>query len=306
MARNRQTVLVISEDARVLDEIRTGLSSKGFSIRTARGSRKGLSSFLKLKPDFVILNFSPRSGLSLMTLGDICGADPHARIIVIGSCTDDSFAMECIRHGAMDYVREPLQMSDIVQSIQRINNRRRLLRMISEPDVDCVHEEDKVLIFGNDTTKLPYVINQAVHNAEVVCGDIPMLKTALCEIVLNAIEHGNLEITMEEKAQATSTGEYSELLSDRIRDSRYAARTVTVRIHMNRDELVYSVTDQGNGFDHKTRLSSDLRVHGGSGLGLFLARNFFTSITYNDCGNSVTLVYRRPREDVRRTRNNAR
>jgi two-component system, sensor histidine kinase LadS len=213
--------------------------------------------------------------------------------------------MECVRHGAMDYIKEPVEISDLIQSIDRINNRSRLLKIISEPDTDCVHEEDKVLIFGNDTQRLPYIINQAACNARVVCQDIPMLKMALCEIVLNAIEHGNLQITMEEKAAATNKGEYRKLLNERMQDSRYAARTITMRIRMSHEELVYTVTDQGNGFDHKTLLSSDLRAHGGSGLGLFLVRNFFTSITFNNCGNSVTLVYKRPRADVRRNRNNA-
>lgn len=305
MGNRRQTILVISEDIRVLDTIRDGLFSLAFPVSTAHGSSEGLSSFLKLKPDFVILSVSPLSTTSLMTLNDICEADPSAKVIAVGSCTDDSFAMECIRRGAMDYIENPVKMNDIVQSIERINNKRRLLGMISEPDMDCVQEEDKVLIFGNDTQRLPYVVNQAACNARVVCRDIPMLKMALGEIVLNAIEHGNLEISMEEKAAATSRGEYKELLDERMRDLRYADRTVSLCVHMNRNELVYVVTDQGNGFDHRTLLASELRSPGGSGLGLFLARNFFTSITFNDCGNSVTLVYKRPRTHVRRDRNNA-
>jgi DNA-binding response OmpR family regulator len=305
MGKSRQTILLISEDPQDLDDIRSGLPASGFSLTTAHDSSDGLSLFLKLKPDFVILSVSLLSSMSLMTLSDICGADPYAKVIAIGASTDDSLAMECIRHGAMDYIKKPVEKRNIIQSIERINNRRRLLEIISEPDTACVHEEDKVLIFGNDTQKLPYIINQAACNARVVCRDIQMLKMALGEIVLNAIEHGNLEITMEEKASATNKGDYWKLLNDRMHDSRYSARTVTLHIHMNRKELVYTVTDQGKGFNHKALLNSDLKSHGGSGLGLFLVKNFFTSITFNDRGNSVTLVYKRPRKDVRRNRNNA-
>ncbi|HQI01266.1 MAG TPA: ATP-binding protein [Deltaproteobacteria bacterium] len=305
MAKARQTILLISEDARVLETVRNGLQTRGFSIHTAPGPGEGLISLLKLKPDFVILSVSPLCAASLMTLTDICEADPCTKVIAVSSGTDGGFAMECIRHGAADYIEGPLEIKDIVHSIDRISRKRHLLRIISEPDTDCVHEEDKLLVFGNDIGRLPYIINQAVCNARVVCRDIPMLKTALGEIVLNAIEHGNLGITMEEKAAATSEGEYGKLLEGRMHDPRFAARTVAMHIHMSREELVYTVTDQGKGFDHEALLCSDLRAHGGSGLGLAMARSFFTSIAFNDCGNSVTLVYRRPRAGRRRSRNNA-
>ncbi len=305
MGEHRQTILVISEDARILKTIRTGLPPRGFTVRTARESSKGLSSLLKIKPGFVILGVSPRCAASLTTLADICEADPHVRVIALSSGTGDGFAVECIRHGAADYLEKSFDLKDLIHSIDRINKKRRLLRITSEPDTDCVHEEDKLLVFGNDTRRLPFIINQAVSNARAVCRDIPMLKMALGEIVLNAIEHGNLGITMEEKAAATSEGEYGKLLEGRMHDPRFAARTVAMHIHMSREELVYTVTDQGKGFDHEALLCSDLRAHGGSGLGLAMARSFFTSIAFNDCGNSVTLVYRRPRAGRRRSRNNA-
>ncbi len=305
MGKPRQTILVISEDARVPEAIRTGLSSRAFSIHTVRGTDEGLCSLLKTRPDFVILSISQPCAASLATLTDICEADPCTKVIAVGSRTDDGFAVECIRHGAADYIQKPFKIKDILRSIGRIDKRSRMLKMLSEPDTDCVHEEDKVLVFGNDTRRLPYIINQAVSNARVVCEDIPMLKTAIGEIVLNAIEHGNLGITMEEKAAATSRGDYRKLLNERMRDPRFTARKVTMHIRMSREELAYTITDQGSGFDHGALLNSDLRAHGGSGLGLFMAKNFFTSITFNDCGNSVTLVYKRPRAGSRRNRNGA-
>lgn len=78
-------------------------------------------------------------------------------------------------------------------------------------------KEVKTLVFGNSTESLPYIINQAAFNAWAVCRNVDMLKTALSEIVLNAIEHGNLEISREEKTLAMK-GNYSELLRERMTD----------------------------------------------------------------------------------------
>lgn len=298
MRKIKQTVLAIAEDSHTRDAIREGLTPRGFAVRIAQGASDGLSSFLKIKPDFVIISVSPLTNMGLMTLTDVCEADPHAQVITVSSCTDDTFAMECIRHGAMDYLKKPIEIKDLLRSIDRINNRRRMLKITSEPDIECVQEEDKSLIFGNNTENLPYIINQAVYNAKVVCPDIAMLKMALGEIILNAIEHGNLNISMEEKAAATEKGDFNRLLQERVSDPRYADRFVKLNVHMTRKELVYTIADQGNGFDYKKIFAAEPHAHIGSGLGLFVARSFFSDIAFKGRGNRVVLVYKNPSEEA--------
>lgn len=294
MKKLRQSILAIEEDARARKVLSAGLTSHGFTVHSAEGASDGLKSFLSIKPDFVILNVSPLSHWGMITLMDICAADPHARVITVSTCTDGAYALECIRQGAADYVRKPFKLGDLTRSIERINNRRRMLKIVSEPDVECVKKEDKTLVFGNNTENLPLIVNQAVCNARVVCRDIDMLKTALGEIVLNAIEHGNLGITMKEKSSATEKGDYRKLLQEKMDDPCLASRVVTLQVHMTRDELVYTVADQGSGFDHEHIFDTEPHTRIGSGLGLFIARSFFTSITYKGNGSRVDLVYRRP------------
>lgn len=62
---------------------------------------------------------------------------------------------------------------------------------------------------------------------------------------------------------------------------------------MEKDMMVYQVTDQGSGFDFKKELDPDPEVHIGSGLGMLIARNFFNEVSYEGCGNRVRLVYSR-------------
>jgi len=292
--KTAQSILAIEKDSRTSKIIREGLAPYGYLVHSAGRTSGGLKSFLNIRPDFVILSVSPRSRGCMTTLRDICEADPRAQVIAISSCSDEAYAMECIRQGAVDYLKKPVQVKDLTRSIDRINYRRRLLKIISEPDVECVKAEDKLLVFGNNMESLPCIINQAVCNARVVCKDMDMLKTALGEMLINAIEHGNLAITGEEKSTAIEKGKYEKLLKDRSNDARYASRVVRLRVHMTRDELRYIITDQGDGFDYTRIYDSDPHTRVGSGLGLFIARSFFTGITYKRKGNQVVLVYRRP------------
>ena len=292
MKNNRQSILAIEEDLKTSEFINQGLSTHGYTVHSAMGASEGLKSFLTIRPEFVILSVSPLSQGCMTILRDICEADPQAQVITISSCTDDTYAMECIRHGAADYLKKPIRLKDLTGSIERINNRRRMLKIISEPDVECVQAEDKILVFGNDIRDLPYILNQALCNARKVCRDVDMLKTALGEILINAIEHGNLGITREEKVLAIAEDRYEDLLKERICDPCYALRKVTLKVHMSDNELRYTVTDQGDGFDCRPIFEDEPHIRMGSGLGLFIARNFFTTLTYQGKGNQVVLIYK--------------
>jgi DNA-binding response OmpR family regulator len=294
MSRHRQTILAITDDEGTKKAIREGMPPSRFSIKFHDTLNDGSRAYLKDKPDFVLMSLDARSRTGLETLAQICEADPDARIIVLSGNGNNTFVLECIRNGASDYLPKPLKPKDLQRSIDRITTRSMLIRKSYEPDRACVQEERKTLVFGNDLEALPYIINQAVTNASVVCPDVPMLKMALGEILLNAIEHGNLGITMKEKSVAMSKNAYPDLIRKRREDPRNAGKKVTLHIHMTRDRLTYRVIDQGEGFDHKSLLKRDPHVMVGSGLGLFVAKNFFSRLSFHGTGNEVVLVYRHP------------
>ncbi len=287
------TILTIDKDEHTTDFIYGVLSSKGFRVQVSHDMSEGVSKFIELKPDLVILDIDTSSENGFRALRELIYADPQAQVIGIGTSPDVAPAMECIRHGAKDYLLKPLDMEDLLGSIERVNNHQRVIRTTSEPDFDCIQAEEKRLVFGNDPEKIPCIINQATYNAPAICPDIVMLKTALSEIVLNAIEHGNLGITMKEKSVATDTDEYKALFSERRNDPRYKDRVVTLEMYMDREKLVYTITDQGEGFDYKTIFDNDPCEHIGSGLGLFIVRSFFSEVVFEGCGNKVRLVYLR-------------
>lgn len=294
MRTPRQTVLAIAEDNGTRKAIRDGLSPRRFALNLALNPNDCLGSLLRVRPDFVVMSIASPSPESLAPVSAICEADPQAKVIVVSTASDHAFALECIRRGASDYLRKPLKAEDLKRAIDRISAMSSLAGKAQEPDRACLVEERKTLRFGNDLGALPYVINQAVANASVVCPDVPMLKTALGEVLLNAIEHGNLGIDLTEKSAAIGQDAYPELLRKRSEDPRYAGRVVTLHVRMTRDRLTYRVIDQGDGFDHKSLFKRDPHATAGSGLGLFFAKSYFSRLIFRGPGNDVTLVYKKP------------
>lgn len=120
------------------------------------------------------------------------------------------------------------------------------------------------------------------------------LSLCLREIIVNAIEHGNLELDFEAKTSAIREGRYFETLQERRLLPAYRERRVVLEYSISPARASFRVTDEGKGFDHRARLEAARGGGGGEGLehgrGLALTLGAFDEIAYNAKGNQVALV----------------
>ncbi|MFZ5629491.1 MAG: ATP-binding protein [Spirochaetota bacterium] len=114
----------------------------------------------------------------------------------------------------------------------------------------------------------------------------------LREMLLNAIEHGNLEIDFDSKTQALMTETYFELIDERRRTEPYRNRVVTVDCLIDAQKIAFRITDEGRGFDHRAMIAklTDERNDTAHGRGIVMTLQEFDKVRYNDKGNSVVLV----------------
>jgi len=124
--------------------------------------------------------------------------------------------------------------------------------------------------------------------------EVHAIRSCLNEALLNAIEHGNLEIDFDTKTRVQADGTYLDFIKERQRDARFSGRSVHVYYSLNKDRVLYRITDQGPGFDHTRAIASardrtrDSMLQHGRGIILMLSA--FTTVNYNARGNRVTLV----------------
>jgi PAS domain-containing protein len=114
----------------------------------------------------------------------------------------------------------------------------------------------------------------------------------LREMLLNAIEHGNLEIDFEAKSRALATDSYFELIDERRRIEPYRDRLVTVDALIDPEKIAFRITDEGPGFDHGAmlaKLQGELNV-AAHGRGILMTLQEFDIVRYNRKGNSVLLL----------------
>jgi anti-sigma regulatory factor (Ser/Thr protein kinase) len=113
---------------------------------------------------------------------------------------------------------------------------------------------------------------------------------ALEEALLNAIIHGNLEVssTLRER----DDDEYARVIVARRADPRYDRRHVRVLMEADLLRARWIIRDEGPGFDVSNLpdpRQSD-RITLASGRGVLLMRSFMDGVTYNARGNQVEMV----------------
>ncbi len=119
------------------------------------------------------------------------------------------------------------------------------------------------------------------------------LRTTLIELIVNAVEHGSLEIFYQEKHEALEQDQYDSLIAQRRRDPQFALRRVLVRACCDKVArcIRYTITDEGSGFGWNgflARSDESCDSRDANGRGVFLAKAFFPGLTYNERGTEVT------------------
>ena len=170
----------------------------------------------------------------------------------------------------------------------------------------AVHAADDALIRYFKDEQQKYVIGNYLVTAEELSHRISrnlvkyikqkestLVRIALREILVNAIEHGNLNITFDEKSKVKSHKEYMKILAQRQKDVRYKDRNILIEYSINENKVVYKITDDGDGFNHEQYISRIEEVNDSllsHGRGILMAKNIFDEIIYNEKGNQVTLI----------------
>lgn len=157
--------------------------------------------------------------------------------------------------------------------------------------------ENRRYVFHNYITLAEQVSQRITSNLVKYMDMQDVFNVRICvrEIIINSIEHGNLDIDYEMKTKLrTIRGEYFRFLQERQNDPKYKHRKVTVHYSLKSDRVSFLIKDEGKGFDHKKMLTDNADTANvlclDHGRGIFMTKNTFDTIRYNAPGNKVLLI----------------
>ena len=184
------------------------------------------------------------------------------------------------------------KMAGLLASIERAYQLAAARRMKGEVRSFLVSELREVV---GHFEIVPYLIADLTRNLEEGNGitfmEMEGIRAALHEILLNAIEHGNLEISYEEKSDLMRSPEgWREEILRRAHLPRFRDRIVRLSCENLNDMIRFRVTDQGAGFDRSSLPDPTELTHVLHGRGILITKVHMDEVHYNEVGNEVTLI----------------
>lgn len=127
-----------------------------------------------------------------------------------------------------------------------------------------------------------------------LCPEPGMAALGLTELLINAIEHGNLGISYAEKKALRQHEGWEREIARRLAMPEFNTLSACVRVTRGEHELVFQVEDQGDGFDWQRYMDFDPeRAFDPNGRGIAMARQVsFSRIDYQGRGNIVVATVR--------------
>lgn len=291
----RAKILLVDDEELVREELGGLLEDEGYEVVTGADGEEGLALFRSQKPDMVItdVRMPRRDGLSVaMTIRE---SDPAVPVTVITGHGNESMAIEALRAGVTDFIKKPVNLDDLTSALARMEAARRPpgLETGELPESVELVEHAWTYRMDNDLTAVPSFVDHLLRRS---AGDLDRaaaleLSLAVRELIINAIEHGNLAVTFQEKTNAMEKEGMGPLIAERSGLHRYMGRRVTVTARRLHRRVVVCVGDEGEGFDWRslpdpTDVMNLLSTHG---RGILLASMSVDKLSYNDRGNEVTV-----------------
>ena len=301
--RDLKTILVVDDSA--TDRVRiTGLLKRNpdgneplYETEVAANGAEALSLLESTAVDLVLtdLNMPELDGLELVR--KMKEDWSHIPVILMTGSGSEEIAVKAMQEGAASYVNKTSASSWLHENVERVLESRvedlayaALCRQIVSDEYHLSLNNDRVLMSA--TARF---LRQAMQSVGVVSdSELPRVGVAMEEALLNACLHGNLEL--DSRLREGDGNEFDRLARERSAAEPWTKRRVTVDASISPQQLKVQITDEGTGFNPEnlpdpTDPENLLKPHG---RGVMMMKLFLDEVTWNEQGNSVTLIKNGP------------
>lgn len=291
------TILIVDDSTLQRRQLQTILLQAGYAVTQASNGREALEAVRREIPSAVVtdIHMPEMDGISLV--GYLRKEIPAVPVLVTTDFGNEDLAVRALRAGASSYVAKKHLSRDILQILDELLS----VATIKQQEAFFL---DRLTVAENEFTieNNPDLVAHVVSHVESLMlqmrifdeSEHVQIGVAVHEATVNAIVHGNLEISSELKSGDWQT--YHDTVAERNKMDPYQTRRVTISVRATREPmLTIRIADQGRGYDpNKLPDPTDIEnIMMGCGRGLLLIRTFFDTVTHSPSGNEITMVKRK-------------
>lgn len=283
------TILLVDDDKTFLHFVCQTLTMEGYRCLEATGGKEAQQILSNTSTDIsaVLLdwNMPEMNGLEVLKW---IREQPHLepiQVILQTANNEPEYIREGIDAGAFYYLVKPcpreMLLSTVKAAIQDYQRQRELLSKLNE-------SENSFRLLEEGTFRF-----KTISEGDFLAIRIANISTApqdamyVSELFCNAVEHGNLNISYDEKTRLIDEGKLKEEVEKRLSQPEFKEKYVKVRIKKSDDELEVLIEDEGYGFDYQKYLSFDnTRIFDNHGRGIAIC-NSYLKLHYFEKGNKV-------------------
>ncbi len=294
-------VLIVDDDPAVLGMVSDALSH--FGIQVHAFSEGGPALELLEDPasppiDMVItdINMDGMDGFDVvLRVKDIQANLP---VVLMTGQASLEYAVRAMRMGAANLFQKPLALKELVKNVFHLVEMHREFRL-AQDGLKGLQKETRHFSFRCDELDIGSIIRHLTDRL-VPMGfasptNVDVISMAFHEALVNALEHGNLELDSSMKSDVFSeTDPYTALRLKRLSDEHFASRTVDVLMESTPELFTVTITDQGPGFDtSRVAYAAEDSLHKLTGRGLAMIQMVMDEVTFNKTGNQIRLVLKK-------------
>jgi CheY-like chemotaxis protein len=294
------TVLVV-DDSPIDRQLVGGLlrQETDWFVEFAENGADALARIRNMAPDLVVTDLQMPDVNGLELVAAIRKGFSQVPVILMTGKGSEEIAVEALHAGASSYVPKRSLATMLVETSRRVlsafqddRHRSELLKRVVLREESFKIENDVNLLLS-----LSRHLQQMLGDAwNIDRTDRLRSGTAFEEALLNALYHGNLEVSSDLK-EIDHTAFY-RLVDERRRSSPWRERRIHVAVRLTLEEVEVAIRDEGPGFD-PARLPDPTdpeNLDRPCGRGVMLMRAFMDEISYNQFGNEVTMRRKRIRK----------
>ncbi len=295
------SVLVV-DDSAVDRRLAGGLLAKNpdLEIRYANNGAEALTLIEAQAPDVVLTDLQMPELDGLELTGTVRSRFPLVPVILMTAHGSEEIAVRALQRGAASYVPKSRLASELLDTIDTVLNVARADRH-HERLAECLIEGHTVYNLPTDGALIYPLVDhcQQVVSRLRFCDDTGRIRVgiALEEALVNAVYHGNLELSSQQMRESRDSGARGQpnLMQERLAKPPYCNRHIHVELTFSRPEARFTIRDEGPGFDPNSvpDPTDPANLERECGRGLLLMRTFMDDVQFAPPGNQVTLIKRR-------------
>ena len=198
--------------------------------------------------------------------------------------------LEAFKKGAFQIIQSENNKQQIkliiLSGLNSINNFHRLTLSIKDIQHSLTYLDQANFSF--------HTISEAQKLAQTLsftCQESTKVAMGLTEILVNAVEHGNLELSYQDKTLHQANNTWQKELQKRQKLPKYKDKFVSVKVRRIDCMIEFTVMDQGKGFDFTKFMTIDPeKIDQSHGRGISIARLIsFDQLEYESPGNKVIM-----------------